>query len=83
MVAAIPSPDPITTVEGAELMENSEDLRQVLEAIDKAHSQQKSVVIATTFSIPADETFESMTLEFELLPPTFRLADKQKGKKKR
>ena len=64
-------------------MENSEDLPQILKAIQRAHSQQQSVVIATTFSIPADETFESMTLEFELLPPTFKLADKRKGKKKR
>jgi hypothetical protein len=64
-------------------MENSDDLIQILKAIQTAHSQQKSVVLALTFSIPADETFESMTLEFELLPPTFKLADKRKGKKKR
>lgn len=64
-------------------METAKDLLQVIEAIDRAHSQQKSVVIATTISIPTDETFEPMTLEFEISPPTPELADKQKGKKKR
>ena len=64
-------------------MENSEDLIQILKAIQRAHSQQQSVVIATTFSIPADETFESMTLEFEILPPTLEPTDKPKQEKKR
>jgi hypothetical protein len=64
-------------------MENSDDLIQILKAIQTAHSQQQSVIVTSTFSIPADETFESITLEFELLPPTFKLADKLKGKKKR
>ena len=64
-------------------MENSEDLIQILKAIHRAHSQQHSVVMTTTVSIPADETFESMTLEIELLPPALELADKPKGKKKR
>lgn len=63
-------------------MENSDDLIQILKATQRAHSQQQSVIVTSTFSIPADETFESMTLEFELLPPTFKLADKRKGKKK-
>ena len=65
-------------------METAKDLLQVIEAIDRAHSQQKSVVIAATISIPADETFEPMTLEFAISPPTAELADKlPKQEKKR
>ena len=64
-------------------MENANDLIQIIEAIHRAHSQQHSAVMTTTVSIPADETFESITLEIELLPPSLELADKRKGKKKR
>ena len=64
-------------------MENSEDLRQVLEAIDKAHSQQKCVVLELTLSIEGQEEADPMTLEFEIMPPIEKTADKPKGKKKR
>jgi uncharacterized protein YqgV (UPF0045/DUF77 family) len=64
-------------------MENADDLIRIIKAIHRAHSQEHSVVMTTTVSIPADETFESITLEYELLPPTLELADKRKGKKKR
>lgn len=64
-------------------MENSDDLIEILKAIQTAHSQQQSVLMTSTFSIPADETVEPMTLEIEIMPPTFKLADKPKGKKKR
>ena len=64
-------------------MTSAKDLLRVFEAIDKAHLQQRSVVLALTLSIEGQEKPEPMILEFEIMALTPELTDKPKGKKKR
>lgn len=64
-------------------MDKSSNLLHFLQAIDRAHQQQKSLLFALTASIEGQEASEPMTLEFEIMPPILEVTDKRKrGKKK-
>lgn len=64
-------------------MDTAKNLLQVFEAIDKAHLQQKSVVLSFTLSVDGKDEPEPLSLEFEIMPPTPELTDKAKKEKKK
>jgi hypothetical protein len=63
-------------------MTSAKQLQHFLNAMDRAQKQQSSVVLSITLDLLDVKDAKPITLEFELLPPTFKLADKPKQEKK-
>lgn len=64
-------------------MGKASNLQHFFDAIDRAHQQQKSLLLALTASIEGQESSEPLTLEFEIMPPILEVTDKRKrGKRK-
>ena len=64
-------------------MDKSSNLQHFINAIDRAHQQQQSFLFVLTTSLGGQEIPDSLTLEFELSPPTLEVTGKSKrGKKK-
>lgn len=64
-------------------MDKSSNLQHFFKAIDRAHRQQQSFLFALTTSLGGQEIPDSLTLEFEIMPPILEVTDKRKrGKKK-
>ena len=58
-------------------------LYHFLDAVDRAHKHQKSVVLALTLSIDGHEDPDTLTVEFEILPSVPKTTDKGKRNNKK
>ena len=58
-------------------MKSAKQLQHFFDAVDRAQEQQTSVVVSITLALEGQEHVEPMTLEFEILPPTYELTDKK------
>jgi hypothetical protein len=63
-------------------MGKASNLQHFINAIDRAHQQQKSLLFALTASIEGQEASEPLTLEFEIMPPILEVTDKRKRGKR-
>lgn len=64
-------------------MDKPNNLQHFINAIDRAHQQQQSYLFALTTSLGGQEIPDSLTLEFEIMPPILEVTDKRKrGKRK-
>lgn len=58
-------------------MKSAKQLQHFFDAVDRAQEQQTSVVLSITLALEGQEHVEPMTLEFEILPPTYKTTDKK------
>ena len=56
-------------------MKSAKQLQHFFDAVDRAQEQQTSVVLSITLALEGQEHVEPMTLEFEILPPTYKMTD--------
>jgi hypothetical protein len=59
-------------------VKSAKQLQHFFDAVDRAQEQQTSVVLSITLALEGQEHVEPMTLEFEILPPTYELTDTKK-----
>lgn len=63
-------------------MKSAKQLQHFFDAVDRAQEQQTSVVLSITLALEGQEHVEPMTLEFEILPPTYKMTDTKKKSNK-